>query len=237
MKKASIWVGFDPREADGFAVTRDSIRRHLTRPIPVNGLVLSDMREKGLFWREQTRKDGVLWDVISDAPCATEFSISRFLTPILAETGWAAFLDSDMMARANFARLFDALDNSKALYCVHHNYQPTETVKMDGQVQTQYSRKNWSSVMIFNCDHPANNALTVDLVNTVPGRDLHRFCWIEDDDLIGDLGPEWNWLVGHSDPAIDPKNVHFTTGLPSMQGYEDVPYSDEWWEALHRWAR
>jgi hypothetical protein len=33
--------------------------------------------------------------------------------------------------------------------------------------------------MVFNCDHPANRALTLDLINTVPGRDLHRFCWLD----------------------------------------------------------
>ena len=235
--KHSIWIGYEPRESDGYAVTRHSIKRHLTRPIPVNGIVLQDMIDRGLFYREQEKRGNQLWDSISDAPCSTQFSISRFLVKELAGSGWAMFLDADMMARDNFVRVFDDLDESKALYCVKHDYDPSNTVKMDGQAQTRYSRKNWSSVFIINCNHPANKALTVDLINTAPGRDLHQFCWIEDDNLIGDLGEEWNWLQEHSNPDIDPKNVHFTTGVPSMPGYEELPYSDEWWENLYRWAR
>jgi hypothetical protein len=98
---------------------------------------------------------------------------------------------------------------------------------MDGQIQTRYARKNWSSVMVLNCDHPANQALTTDLVNSATGRYLHGFNWLCDDQ-IGALDPKWNWLVGHSDPAIDPAIVHFTDGTPDMVGYEDQPFADEW---------
>jgi len=236
MKSLSVYVGFDPREADGFAVTRSSLRRHLTVPVPVRGLVLDDLKSNGLFYRPQEKRDGQLWDVLSGAPCATEFSISRFLTPILAGTGWAVFCDSDMLFRGNLLRLIEMLDPDKPVYCVHHDYRPTETVKMDGQAQTVYSKKNWSSFMVFNCDHAANKALTVDMVNTVPGRDLHNFCWLDNEDQVGEIDPAWNWLVDHSDPDIEPSNVHFTTGLPSMPGYEYVSYADEWRAELARWA-
>jgi len=99
---------------------------------------------------------------------------------------------------------------------------------MDGMVQTSYSRKNWSSVMLFNCSHPSNKNLTVDLVNTVPGRDLHRFCWLKDNE-IGELPLEWNYLVGYSKlNGSKPALVHFTHGLPDLAGYEDQEYADEW---------
>jgi hypothetical protein len=106
---------------------------------------------------------------------------------------------------------------------------------MDGQVQTRYSRKNWSSVFVLDADHPSNKNLTVALVNSVPGRDLHRFCWLEDDD-IGELGAEWNYLVGHSEHP-DPKIVHFTDGIPSMPGYENSEFADEWRNELRAWQR
>jgi hypothetical protein len=109
---------------------------------------------------------------------------------------------------------------------------------MDGQQQTQYARKNWSSVMLWNLDHPAHDAVTSELLNSVPGRDLHRFCWL-DDELIGALPPAWNYLVGHTrlpDPK-DAKLVHFTEGTPDMLGYESCEFSDEWREELRRWAR
>ena len=47
--KHSIWIGFDPREADAFAVARHSINRHLITPIPVRGVVLTDLRTGGLY--------------------------------------------------------------------------------------------------------------------------------------------------------------------------------------------
>lgn len=233
--KQSIWIGYDPREIDAFVVARSSIRRHMVAPIAPKGVVLADLRAKGLYDRPTSRKDGRLWDDISEAPMATEFACSRFLVPHLAGSGWALFMDCDMLVRRDLAQLFRIADPTKAVMVVKHNHQPTETVKMDGQAQLRYARKNWSSVMLFNCDHPANKSLSVEVVNKVPGRDLHRFFWL-DDDLIGELSVEWNWLVGHSDPSVDPAIVHFTDGTPAMPGYEACAYADEWNAELLRWA-
>ncbi len=232
----SIWIGFDPREADAFAVARESIKRRLNSPLPVYGIVLDDMKKAGLYWRPTQRPNGKLWDEISEAPMATEFAIARFLTPHLAKDGWALFVDCDVLARVNIEELFALADPAKAVMCVKHQHKPLAGVKMDGQEQTRYARKNWSSVMLFNVGHPANKALTVELINVVPGRDLHRFCWLDDKD-IGELGPEWNWLVGHSSPNVEPKIVHFTDGTPSMRGYEHQPFAEQWRNELSRWAR
>lgn len=233
--KRQIYIGWDPRESAAYAVARHSVKRHLTQPLPVLPLALADVMRDGLYTRPMENRNGVLWDLISDAPMSTEHACARFLVPHLAKTGWALFMDGDTLARDNLARVFEDLDPAKAVYCVKHRHEPVAKTKMDGQIQTAYARKNWSSVMVFNCDHPANRALTLDLINTAPGRDLHRFCWLKDD-LIGELDAAWNFLVGHSDPAIEPKIVHFTSGLPDMAGYEGVPYADEWRAELLRWA-
>src|SRR3954469_25262843 len=95
--RQSIWIGFDPREADAFAVARNSIRRHIISPVPARGVVLADLRQRGLYTRPTSRKDGRLWDEISEAPMATEFACSRFLVPHLAGSGWALFMDCDML--------------------------------------------------------------------------------------------------------------------------------------------
>jgi hypothetical protein len=229
-----IWIGYDPREAEAFAACRLSVRQHLNQPIPVRGLVLSDLKAKGLYTRETITKDNGLWDVISEAPMATEFAISRFLVPALSKTGWAVFMDCDMLAMANIGSLF-RLDPSKAVYCVKHKYEPKNTTKMDGQLQTFYRRKNWSSFMVFNCDHPSNAVLTPEFVNSLPGRDLHRFCWLKDKE-IGSLDPAWNFLVGHSDPSIKPKVIHWTNGGPWFKEYENEPFADEWRKQRDRWA-
>jgi len=141
-----------------------------------------------------------------------------------------------MMVRGNLARLFRSLDDKYAVYCVHHRHEPPPGTKMDAQIQTRYARKNWSSFIIFNCDHPANRALTLDVLNNTPGRDLHRLFWLADCD-IGELGPEYNFLVGHSDSSIDPIVVHHTEGTPDMVGYENVAFAQDWRDARDDWAR
>lgn len=230
----SIYIGFDPREM-AYAITRYSARRLMLKHIPIYGLVLSDLQAKGLYTRPMEWKAKMMWDTISGAPMSTQHANARFLTPHLAKSGWALFMDGDMLVRGDLSKVFDGLDNNKAVYCVQHKHEPTTDVKMDGQVQLLYARKNWSSFVLFNCDHVANKALTLDVINNTPGRDLHRFFWLADCD-IGALDPKWNFLVGHSEPSIDPVVVHFTSGTPDMPGYENVPYADEWRAEQARWA-
>ncbi len=239
-KPWSVWLGFDLREAAAFAVARQSILRYHRHTL-IEGLVLSDLQARGLYTRPTEMRLGKLWDTISAAHMSTEFAISRFLVPELVRreeclpNGWALFMDCDVMVRASLSPLFESLDDAKPLYCVKHDYQPGRLTKMDGQAQRNYPRKNWSSVMAFNCDHPANKALTVEMVNTMPGRDLHRFCWLDDED-IGELSPVWNYLVGHTKLDEPPKIVHFTEGGPWLPAFRNVEYADEWLAQVERWA-
>lgn len=238
MTALNIYIGFDerPAEVQSFAVARQSIRRRLNLPIPIHGLSLRQLRAVGLYYRPTTVYDNKLWDEISDAPMSTQFAISRFLVPHLAQTGWALFVDADVMARVNLHELFQIADPSKACMVVKHRDYLWGLNKMDGQIQTAYTRKNWSSVVLWNCDHPATRMLTPEMVNRERGLFLHQFAWLADDD-IGELDPKWNWLVGHSDPHIDPAIVHFTEGCPSMPGYENCAYANEWRAELERWAQ
>ncbi len=98
---------------------------------------------------------------------------------------------------------------------MQHDYQPKDSVKMDGKVQTSYPRKNWSSCMLFNCGHPSTRQLTPELVNRETGAYLHRMQWAADDE-IGALPTEYNWLEGWNEkPASGlPKVVHYTRGGP-----------------------
>jgi len=245
--RESIFIGFDRRHAVALAVCRHSIERRLSRKIPIRGIALDEVRAMGLYRRPtETRptEDGEhvqLWDTISEFGMSTEFAISRFLTPHLAGGGLALFMDCDMAARVDLARLFDLYDPRYAVMCVKHRHEPPEGVKMDGQAQVRYTRKNWSSVMLFNCDHPANAGLTVGLINSVAGRDLHRFCWLPDD-LIGELHPRWNHLVGHTvlhEPPSDtnPAVIHWTDGYPLLKGYESADFADVFHAELTSWAK
>lgn len=238
-----IYIGFDPREADAFAVARSSIRRHMPPPrdMEIRGVVLDRLKESGLYTRPMEMRRGVdrpvMWDVISGAPMSTQHANARFLVPIIQRHGLALFMDCDVLVRASLQPLFAIAkaDPSKAVWVVKHRHEPGEGVKMDGQEQTRYARKNWSSVCLWNCDHPATRALTVEMVNTLPGRDLHRFCWMPDD-AIGELDPAWNHLVGVYPKNPGAKIAHFTLGTPSMAGYAGCEFADEWRAELNRWA-
>ena len=121
------------------------------------------------------------------------------------------FCDCDMVWLVDAMQLFDLHDESRAVYVVKHDYNPPEGTKMDGQAQLQYPRKNWSSMILWNCGHPKNRQLDLDTVNSQSGAFLHRFQWLEDED-IGELGCEWNWLVGHYSETVDgsPKVLHLS---------------------------
>lgn len=219
-----IYIGVDHREPK-------SLRACLNSLAPFGGaapvlLESERLADRGLLWRPQDRR-GQIYDLISDAPCSTDFAISRFLVPILQQSGWALFVDSDVIFLRDPADLFALADPDKAVMVVQHHNGHEAGTKMDGQAQTLYTRKNWSSVMLFNCDHPANQRLTLRDVNGRPGRWLHRFGWLADSE-IGALPPEWNWLVGVQEKPADPAIAHFTLGTPELV---DGPHADLWWRA------
>lgn len=232
----SIWLGYDSREVDAFVVATESLKKHNATNIPVKGILLSDQIKLKNYKRPYRKIVGSLFDEISQAAMSTEFALTRFLTPALAKAGWALFCDCDVMFRSEISELFSLADDRYAVQVVKHRHIPKESVKMDNQPQQPYPRKNWSSVMLFNCDHPSNKKLTLDLINSKRGAELHAFCWLEDHE-IGELNPEWNYLEGYSTEEIDPKIVHFTLGTPLMLGCYNSPHASEWLENLHNWAR
>ena len=171
MSHRSIYIGYDPREHQAFTVARWSANQHSALRVKVHGIALAHVQLLGWYQRPTKVDDkGRAIDVISEAPMSTEFAISRFLVPELVKRqgkgGWALFMDCDTLVRRDLDWLFHRAEASpeKALFCVHHEHTPAEgATKMDGQAQTTYQRKNWSSVMLLNVDHPANKALNVEL--------------------------------------------------------------------------
>lgn len=224
-----VFLGWEPREAKAYDVAARSIRSRASsfRRVDIQAIQLDWLRDRGWYRRPTERRDGQLWDVISDAPMSTEHAISRFFVPMLCGFhGWAMSADCDILCRADIGELFLRARDDYAVMVVKHEHNPGTTVKMDGQIQTRYARKNWSSVMLWNCGHPAHQALTLDVLNSWPGRDLHAFNWL-DDEQIGSLPAGWNHLVGVSH-GFDVKIAHFTLGTPDMVGYETCDFADEW---------
>ncbi len=163
-----IYIGWDRREPEAYDVAEFSLKRRTSIPLAVMPIKLDELRARSLYHRDQ------------DPLASTEFTYSRFLTPALAGyRGWALFCDCDFLWLDDVAGLVEYTRVPKAVYCVQHDYRPTETTKMDGAAQTVYPRKNWSSLMLFNCDHPAARSLTPEVVNRESGAYLHRMQWVE----------------------------------------------------------
>lgn len=218
-----IFIGYDPVESVAWHTMTHSILSRSSVPVAIVPVNIANL--KGIYTRERDPKQ------------SNEFSFTRFLVPYLSGyEGFAAFFDCDMMLRTDVARLFElaAKDPSKAVHVVQHDYEPRDDVKYLNTVQYRYPRKNWSSVVLWNCGHPSNRAVTPEFVNTASPMELHRFQWLKDEE-IGALDVRWNWLVGeYADPPQDVHNVHWTVGGPYFHEYKDADFSKEWFAEHER---
>lgn len=227
------FIGYDPREDAAYKVAAKTLLA--TSGLEAEPLVEERLRAAGLLWRPVDRR-GRMHDLHSGADQATEFAISRFLVPFLCQTGWALFMDCDMVVLRDVRTLIDEIKQAgqilqtKAVFVVQHDHRPREQWKMDGQAQLAYRRKNWSSVVLWNCDHPAHQRLNLHTVNSMPGRWLHAFSWLHDDE-IGRLPREWNWLVGVQPKPAQPAIAHFTLGGPFTPGWKGAEHDEIWTEA------
>ena len=212
-----VYVGYDTREDMAYQVCKHSITTKQPKA-QIRPLKQQELRDAGWYTRPK------------DKLASTEFTFTRFLIPELMNfKGWAVFMDCDMILTTDIKELFDQADDKYAVMCVQHDYTPKEGTKMDGQKQTIYPRKNWSSVMLFNCGHPSNARLTQDMVNDpeINGAYLHRFSWLKDEE-IGELDHTWNYLVGVYDDIETPKLIHYTEGGPWFENYRDCEFNKLW---------
>jgi len=228
-----IFVGYDTREDIAWQVCESSIKRYNDN-IEVEPLIQDDLRQRKLYWREL------------DKLASTEFTFTRFLIPHLMDyKGWALFCDSDIIFLEDVQNLFNLADDKYAVMCVQHDYNPKPGTKMDGQIQTQYPRKNWSSVVLWNCGHPSNQKVTIDSVNNpnYDGKYFHRFSWLDDSE-IGSLPVDWNFLVGWYTPdgTMDqeqkedgtPRALHYTEGGPWFKEYRNCEFHQQWKDELQK---
>ena len=216
-EKLKIYVGYDSREDIAWQVCRFSLLRHASSAIEIHPLKQAALRELGLYTRAPDQ-------------AATEFSLTRFLTPyVAAHDGWTLFVDCDFLFTADVLQILKGASRQMAVYVVKHDYVPKKAVKMDGRPQTAYARKNWSSFMLFNNAHPRVKALAPAVVNGQKPPFLHRFTWVGDDALIGELPRTWNFLEGeYPKPAETPYAIHFTNGGPWFPNHQDADYAELW---------
>ena len=212
MKPIPVFVGYDPREAVAYHTCANSIIRHASRPVAIIPLALNLFDDY-----KETHTDG-----------SNHFIYSRFLVPHLMEySGHAIFIDGDMIVRSDIVELWEQRDVTKDVQIVKHDYRTRMTEKYLGAKNEDYPRKNWSSVILWNCNSFPNRRLTPDFVQQSTGSFLHRFTWL-DDERIGELPREWNWLPDEYGPNSDAKLLHYTLGTPCFHEFATTPMADEW---------
>ena len=214
MSKINLYVGYDEREAIAYHVFCHSVIKNTSIPVKITPLVLSQLKEFN-----ETHQDR-----------SNDFVYSRFLTPYLNEfDGWAIFADGDMICQADLKDLIGMADPNKALMVVKHDYQTKASIKYLGNINENYPRKNWSSVILWNCSHPKHKILTPEFVSKQTGKFLHRFSWLDDND-IGELPVEWNWLACEYKKNTEAKLIHYTLGTPCFKDFRDTDMAEIWYD-------
>lgn len=209
-----IFIGRDRNAEIAYQVCKLSLTENTTIPLNIHPINKYNIQE-------YNRK--------SEAVEATDFSFARFFVPFLSDfTGISIFVDGDFLFLEDVGKLLEHYDDRFAIMCCKHNYVPLNDVKMGGRVQTRFPRKNWSSLMIFNNNHPKLKTLSPDTINGQSGAFLHQFKFLEDND-VGSIPIEWNWLVNWYKEPIDgkPKALHYTEGGPWLPEYKNSIYSNE----------
>lgn len=243
----TIYIGHDSREDVAAQVCAHSITRRTQLPINIKFLKHRELRQQGHFKRPWLVDGdrGDFMDLLDSRPFSTEFSHTRFLVPHMQNhKGWALFMDCDMIFTTKIDELIKLCDPKYAVLCVKHKHVPTgDATKMDGRLQLRYHRKNWSSFMLFNCEHFANKRLTKEYVNFTNGGEMHALAWL-DDMFIGSLPSSYNYISGVSPPLpsmtktpVTPSVIHYTSGGPWFEECRDVPYADLWLREYEDWQR
>lgn len=214
-----IYIGWDSLQEDASMVCEYSIHKHAKYDIDIKHLKLEELEDQNLYWRET-------------ASASTEFSYSRFLVPYLQDyNGWAIFVDSDFVFLRDIHEIYEQLkytpnaDDYSCFVVKHADYIPKQEVKFYGKKQEALPMKNWTSFILFNCEHPDVKRLNPLTINNHSPRWLHRFEWTRPE-RVGMLDVRWNWLVGEYGICDDPWALHYTNGGPFNnewgQDYEDV---------------
>ena len=199
-----IVVGFDQRESVAYHTFTQSVIENSTVPVrflPLSMSFLSNYKE--------VHKDG-----------SNDFIYSRFLVPYMMNfKGWAIYADGDMVCLEDIKKLWNLRDNKYAVQVVKHDYKTKITEKYWGNKNEDYPRKNWSSLILWNCEHKSHKVLTPDFIENQSGAFLHRFSWIKDEE-IGSLDKEWNWLAMEYEEKKSINLIHYTIGTPCFKEYE-----------------
>lgn len=212
VKTLNIFIGYDPKESVVYHTCVQSILENtkcLVSIIPLHLEMLNNYKE--------THTDG--------SNC---FIYSRFLIPYLTGyRGNALFIDGDMIVREDLQNLFNLFDPNFAVQVVKHDYKTKFPIKYLGSKNEDYPKKNWSSVILYNCKHPKNKILTPSFIENTKGSFLHRFSWLNNYE-IGEIPKKWNYLVKEYPHSNNSSLLHYTVGAPCFHDYRDGVEAKIW---------
>lgn len=215
MEMIRVFVGYDPREASAYHTFCDSVLRRASQPVSFVPLT------PGLCG-------------VTQRDASNTFGYSRFLVPWLCDfKGHAIYADGDMVCLGDIAALWNFRRKDYAVQCVKHDYETKVLKKYLGNKNENYPHKNWSSVMLFNCDHVMCSKLTPKEIQGQTGAYLHRFQWCHDAE-IGTLPAEWNHLVGEYPHSDEAKILHYTLGTPCFHDYARTDHAADWVAEFNR---
>ena len=207
-----IFIGYDPREAVVYHTCVQSIIENTKFPVSIHPLHL-DMFD----CYKENHTDG-----------SNAFIYSRFLIPYLCNfKDKALFIDGDMIINNDLSQLFNMFDNNYGVQVVKHDYKTKYPIKYLGSKNDDYPKKNWSSVILFNCAFPKNKILTPSLIEKAKGSYLHRFSWLSENE-VGSLPLEWNYLVLEYKEKADASLLHYTVGAPCFSEYNKGKEAEVW---------
>ena len=216
-KNINIVIGYDEREAVAYHTCVESIISNSTNHINIVPLCLKHFRKY-----KENHNDG-----------SNEFIYSRFLTPYLMNfKGWAIYLDGDMICNHDISDLWNLRDDKYAVQVIKHKYKTKMKKKYWGNKNENYPRKNWSSVILWNCNHLKNSCLIPKFVSRKDGAFLHRFKWLQDPE-IGSLDIKWNWLAIEYEDNPNAKLIHYTLGTPCFEEFQNSSMS-QYWKKFHK---
>ena len=209
---ADIVVGFDQKESVAYHTFVQSVIEKSTIPTRFMPLSIGSLTNY-----KETHKDG-----------SNDFIYSRFLVPYLMNfDGWAIYADGDMVCLEDIKKLWDLRDDKFAVQVVKHDYKTKIKTKYWGNKNEDYPRKNWSSLILWNCNHQSHKILTPEFIQKQTGSFLHRFSWIKDRE-IGEVAKEWNWLAMEYEEKNDINLIHYTIGTPCFEEYQNKSLSSYW---------
>jgi hypothetical protein len=207
MDHTKVYVGWDCRDPRTLDVCLFSIQRHASDLVEIVSL--------------KPQAVTALCGPDPD-PDGSKQAVSRYLVPSLNDfDGWAIYVSSDVLFQADIYDLWRHRDPRYAVMGVPK--APMDAT--GGALRT--------SLLMWNCGHPANRYLSPETVAEQDARTLAGFGWLQRN-MIGALPADWCWREGVSDPDLTPKAIEFALRKPWITEADICRYADRWHDEAAR---